>query len=90
MALLRGPQLQNASVVGFWMSEEELFILISTSTSFPFLISVLAPFLSLWDKCNTSLSSLQAIVEDGDVQWCFGLLREEKQKRRMGRETCLA
>lgn len=90
MALLQVPQLRNARVLGFWISQEELFILISTSTSFPFFISILAPFLSLRDKCNTSLSALQTIVEDSDVRWCFSLLGEEKQKRRMERETCLA
>lgn len=37
MALLQVPQLRNARVLGFWISEEELFIFISTSTSFPFL-----------------------------------------------------
>lgn len=57
MALLQGPQLQNASVLGFGMSEEELFILISTSTS-PLLYFCLGPLLPLRNKHNPSLSAL--------------------------------
>lgn len=49
MALLQGPQLQNASVLGFGMSEEELFILISTSTSSPFLFLSWSPLTS-WEQ----------------------------------------
>lgn len=91
MALLQGPQLQNASVLGFWMSQEEIFIHISTSSAFPFLfLSWPLSYLCLRDKCNTSLAALQTIVEVSDVRWCFSLLGEEKQKRRLERETCLA
>lgn len=91
MALLQGPQLRNASVLGFWMSQEEIFIHISTSSAFPFLfLSWPLSDLCLRDKCNTSLAALQTIVEVSDVRWCFSLLGEEKQKRRMERETCLA
>lgn len=86
MALLQGPQLQNASFLGFWMSEEELFILISTSTSFSFSFLSWPPY--LLGSNATQVSPLCKPL--WRKHWCFSLLGEDKQKRRMERETCLA
>lgn len=89
MALLPGPQPPEMSW-DFGCHRKKIFIFISTSSAFPFLfLSWPVSYLWLGDNCNTNHSTPQTVAEVGDVHWCFSLFGEEKEKRRMEKETCL-